>query len=224
MTLKKFLAAVAALALVTTLQTGIPALAAGGSSTPEKKVAESPADEAKAHYNAGLAARDQAWALQDRLADAEEVEIEKLHKKIKNNYERAIREYRSAVSKDPKMFQAYSSLGYALRKTEDFRNALNAYNSALEINPEYTEALEYRGEAWLGLNQPELAKKDYTVLVGLNQKHAAELLHSMKNWAASGRAEGEMKAADLEALNSWIAEEMSAIGEMADHSSGKGNW
>ena len=47
----------------------------------------------------------------------------------------------------PQNYKAANELGYALRKSGDYRKAIGAYNYALEINPNFHQATEYRGEA-----------------------------------------------------------------------------
>ncbi|MBI1725288.1 MAG: tetratricopeptide repeat protein, partial [Candidatus Tectomicrobia bacterium] len=65
------------------------------------------------------------------------------------NWGRAAELFQQAVKADPKHYQAYNMLGYALRKTGKPKEALEAYNRALSLKPDYAPAIEYRGEAHL---------------------------------------------------------------------------
>ena len=122
-------------------------LAAGGSSVPSAD----PADQAAEAYNRGLESRDKAWKLEEQAAASENAkERAKLEGKAQKEYAKAIRAFRSATESDPQMHQAFSSLGYALRKTGEYEESLAAYNQALDLEPGYTEAIEYRAEALSG--------------------------------------------------------------------------
>ena len=61
--------------------------------------------------------------------------------------------FQAAVKKNPALFQAWGSLGYAYRKVGNYPASLEAYGKALEIEPNYTPAIEYRAEAYLALNR-----------------------------------------------------------------------
>jgi len=62
------------------------------------------------------------------------------------------------ISADPKHDDAHSLLGFAHRKLGDYDRSLSFYNRALQLNPWHRGALEYLGEAYLELDQPERAK------------------------------------------------------------------
>jgi tetratricopeptide (TPR) repeat protein len=53
---------------------------------------------------------------------------------------------------------AYNLMGFAYRKLGDYDKALQSYDRALKLNPYHRGALEYLGEAYLELDQPESAK------------------------------------------------------------------
>lgn len=190
--------------------------AAGGSSagvptTPE--VEESPEQNATRHYNMGLKARDKAWELEEKAAAESGEKAEKLARKAQKEYERAIKYQRNAVTANPRMHQAYSSLGYALRKTGEFDESIKAYDKALSLSPGYTEAIEYRAEAYLALNRLEEAKEAYLILIRNDQARADELMTAMKKWLAEtdGRSEA-VSTAELEAFASWVEERADVAG------------
>jgi tetratricopeptide (TPR) repeat protein len=49
-------------------------------------------------------------------------------------------------------------MGFAYRKLGDYDRALQQYDRALALNPHHRGALEYLGEAYLEMDQPQLAK------------------------------------------------------------------
>jgi tetratricopeptide (TPR) repeat protein len=167
--------------------------------TPEQQAAEA--------YNEGLAYRDEAWKLTDKLEKAAPDDRTKLEGKIRRAYEGSIRSFESAVQHNPRMHQAYSSLGYAYRKTGNYTAALAAYDKALAIAPDYLEAVEYRGEAYLGLGRLDDAKAAWETLRPKNPQLASDLLQGMRTWIAKGRgAPGNVDVGTLDALERWVDE------------------
>ncbi len=179
--------------------------AAGGGGVPQG--AATVGDSAAAAYNRGLKSRDKAWELTDQLATATGKEREKIQKKIDKEYEKAIRAYRTALKTNPEMYQAHSSLGYALRKTGRYQEALESYDTALGIKPNYLEAIEYRAEAYLGLDRIEEAKEAYMLLFRTDRKHADELMAAMSRWVVE-RSENprDLSVAAIEEFAGWVRE------------------
>jgi tetratricopeptide (TPR) repeat protein len=212
---------------------GLPALAvcaaatafgAGGSSSETTPPAPKPSPEQRAaeHYNAGLASRDEAWALEkkgaaDGLADAER---DKLAGKARKAYEAATRSFEKAIEADPRMHQAWSDLGYARRQTGNYAGALTAYEQALALAPDYGRALEYLGEAYLGLDRVADAQGAYERLAKVDEKLASELLSAMVSWIGARRVEpGPIKVGELDALERWVGDRLT--GEPLPSSLGK---
>jgi tetratricopeptide (TPR) repeat protein len=63
-----------------------------------------------------------------------------------------------ATAERPWHDDAYNLMGFAYRKLGDYDKALQSYDRALELNPHHRGALEYLGEAYLELDQPDSAK------------------------------------------------------------------
>ena len=63
-----------------------------------------------------------------------------------------------ATEQRPWHDDAYNLMGFAYRKLGDYHKALQSYDRALKLNPYHRGALEYLGEAYLELDQPELAR------------------------------------------------------------------
>jgi tetratricopeptide (TPR) repeat protein len=200
----------AALLLATQLLVPITLWASGGSSASS----DDPQQEAADAYNRGLRHRDKAWELEKKLETISVVpERAKLETKIGKEYEEAIDSFRAATEANPKMHQAYSSLGYALRKTGDYVSSLEAYNQALALEPGYSEAIEYRAEAFLGLGRTEEAKEAYLELFRSDRARADELMEAMKTWVGERSAEpGAIDPAELQEFSAWV-EERSVIAE-----------
>lgn len=55
-------------------------------------------------------------------------------------------------------------LGYATRKSGDAERAVGFYEKALSLEPDFTQARQYLGEAWLQLGKPEKAKEQLAAI------------------------------------------------------------
>ena len=173
--------------------------------TPRK----SPAEEAAEHYNAGLQHRDKALALLKEASapSATEKEKGKLENKAAKEFGKAIDDYRQATRLNPKLYQAYSDMGFAQRKTGDYNGALESYNIALSVAADYGPAIEYRGEAYLGLDRVDDAKQAYLQLFPKDRPHADELLAAMKGWVEKHQSNpGQVTPAMLQSFSSWVQE------------------
>jgi len=194
------------------------ALAGGGSSKPTDETAETetrtPEQEAAVAYNLGISARNKAWKLEKQLETATEPkQQEKLDKKLSKSWKTAEANFERAVSKNPTLYEAHSDLGYCLRKQGRYDEALAAYDRALEIQPRYAEAIEYRAEAYLGLNRLDEAKQAYMLLFKGQSDQAPPLLEAMQQWVEAHSANpGNAAGADIEAFSAWVTERV----EIAD--------
>ncbi len=213
---------IASLAIVLILP--LAALAAGGSTTstsPESPPLD-PKVMAKDAYNRALKYRDKAWEYEAKATSAKtDKDQAKYEKKAGKEYEKARKALSSAIDDDPGLYQAHSSLGYVLRKTGDYESSLASYNRALEINPRYTEAIEYRAEAYLGLNRLEDAKEAYMELFRTDRKRANELMAAMQAWvdARQGDPAG-VDATVIGEFSGWVAERAEMAAQTGDSSGG----
>ncbi len=200
------------------LASSLPVLAAGGSSVPSTD----PADQAAEAYNSGIENRNKAWELEEQAASTTDAgKRAKLEARAQKEYDKAIRAFRSATESDPSMHQAFSSLGYALRKTGQFEESLAAYNQALELEPGYAEAIEYRAEAFLGLNRLDEAKEAYMQLFRDDRERADELMSAMQSWVEQRRADPQgLESRAVEEFSVWVEERLSVAANTATLSGG----
>lgn len=63
-----------------------------------------------------------------------------------------------AVKKNPKSPDAWSQLGFASRKSGNWKSGEGYYAKALALDPNHQEAMEYLGELYLETNRPDQAK------------------------------------------------------------------
>ena len=189
------------------------ALAAGGGSAPsgggsfnmpERQM--TPEEQAKQAYNQSVRAVKAA----DKLAkSAEETTDEKKKAKVldkaKHQYENARGYFASALQRKVDMYEAWNYVGYTSRKLGEYDKALQAYDEALRLNPNYGEAIEYRGEAYLALNRIEDAKNAYMLLFQGQRPLADQLMVAMQKWVTDRKAAGNA-APEVDALAQWIDE------------------
>ena len=80
-------------------------------------------------------------------------------------------------------------------------------STALELNPGYPEAVEYQGEAFLGLNKLDQAKEAYMSLFKESRSLADELMAAMRRWTDARRADAQGLAPEvLEEFSKWVDE------------------
>jgi tetratricopeptide (TPR) repeat protein len=172
--------------------------APGSPATPETMAADA--------FNSGLkhlTTGDKAGASQ-KPAD---------QKKAVDEYGKALKDFEKAVKLDPKNYKAFNGLGYAYRKSGDYTKALENYSAALKLSPNFPDAIEYRGEAYLGLNRPEDAKQAYLLLFASSRTHADTLLTAMKTWADKRHADpAGVSPSDLAAFEGWLHERAALAG------------
>jgi len=179
---------------------------AGGGSMGQPMKRLTPEEKAVVSYNAGLKHRDKAAKYEQKaIAETNEKKFAKLKKKNTKEYNKAIDDFEKAIKYYPRFYQAHSSLGYALRKVGRYEESLAAYNESLEINPFYDKAIEYRGEAYLGLNRLDEAKEAYMDLFQNDRVLADKLIAAMIAWVAARRDDaGGLDAAVIEQFAEWV--------------------
>lgn len=201
-------------------------LASGGSGAPSGAPPipnQSPEQRALDAYNRGLRSRNKAWKLEEKMKGLEGSELTKLEGKMEQSFSKAVDAYRKAIELNPELYQAYGSMGYALRRLGEYESALGSYNRALELNPNYPEAIEYRAEAYLGLNRTEEAQRAYAQLRIYAPALADELLAAFGEWIDSRRADpAGLDTGTVERIADWVRErrDVAAVTSSAEASRG----
>jgi tetratricopeptide (TPR) repeat protein len=187
---------------------------ASGSKTPSAPSADasmpmrSPEEMAIAAYNSGIDHKDKGLKIEETAAVAKDAkERAKVVDKAKKEYEKALKDFKSAASNSPQMYQAYNGMGFSYRKTGDYAKALEMYDRALQLKPGFPDAIEYRGEAYLGLNRVEDAKQAYLEILAADRKQADTLMAAMRQWIEQKKADpGGVDPAVVSGLESWVRE------------------
>lgn len=181
---------------------------AGGGAVDAQQRQLSPEAQAQSAYNQGVRVVQQADKSQQTASAAtagkkQAKEIGRANKL----YKKASDYFAAAVEANPQMHEAWNYLGYTSRKLGQYGDALGAYDEALRLKPTYAEAIEYRAEAYLGLNRIEDAKGAYLHLFAAARPLADQLMAAMRKWITERRADAAgTAAADVDAFAQWIDE------------------
>lgn len=150
----------------------------GADSLPERE------SEAVYYYKKGLKQRDKAWKYEEKAAGRPDGDRRRKNylEEAQEAYEDAIGYYKRALNHDNRLYQAYSSLGYALRKIGSLDESVIAYQNALFINPDYPEAIEYLAETRLHLGEYDAVTAAHRKLVELEPEYARQLAQAIDEW------------------------------------------
>ena len=210
------------IALILFLATTCTAFGAGGGPMPNSSSMQTrepltPEEQARNAYNAGVRLVEKADGLStDAMHQDDERKKTKGRAKAEQAYTTAMKKFANATELQPSNYQAWNYLGYTNRKVGKYDAALAAYDRALRLKPDYAEAIEYRGHAYLGLNRLGEAKEAYLALFAGNRQLAASLLAGMQEWV--GRHRGNAEGVDgttLESFASWVSERSTIASQTA---------
>jgi tetratricopeptide (TPR) repeat protein len=194
----------------------MPSMGSGGMDT-HNTGKQSPEDQARTSYNAGVRAVGKADDLgADAARQTDAKKQAKIADKAKADYAAALKKFLRATELNPGMYEAWNYAGYTSRMLGDYDGALLAYDRALRLKPGYPEAIEYRGHAYLGLNRLSEAKEAYLTLYAGNRKLASQLLVAMQTWVGEhrGNASG-VDVAMVESFASWVSERSTIASQTA---------
>jgi Flp pilus assembly protein TadD len=138
--------------------------ASGDETTPDNRAV------AEQEYKKGYKDSKDATKLKKSGKTAEATE--KFSKALKH-FEEAIRLYEPYA-------EAWNMVGYCSRNNGDLRRAFDAYDRSLAINPDYEEAHEYVGEAYVMAGNLEKAKEQLAWLTAKKSGEAKELAESIE--------------------------------------------
>jgi tetratricopeptide (TPR) repeat protein len=189
------------------------ALAANGSPMPAapgpsaSAPSMTPEDLARDAYNSGLGHKDKGVKYELDAEKQSAKDRDKTLSKAKDEYGKALKDFKHAADLMPAAPQPYNGMGFALRKTGDAAKALEMYDKALQIAPGFPDAMEYRGEAYLALDKIDQAKEAYLALFATDREQADQLMKAMTAWVAKHQADAAgVDPGAVSSLDSWIKE------------------
>ena len=176
----------------------------GGMSVPQVSTPKTPEQVAADHYRAGERHNRRAAKAVRKAADADSDKRRERHtKRAQKEFEKAVARFQQVLKIMPTSHEAANELGFALRGTGNYEEALRAYNYALQVDPNYLPAIEYRAQALMHLGQFDQTKQAYMRLFNEDADLAAQLMNAMTEWQAA-RSASAMNA-DERAFADWVS-------------------
>jgi tetratricopeptide (TPR) repeat protein len=172
-------------------------------STPAPDLSQDAAMKARLNYNLGYEIFEKTVQMENAAASSS-AKARAAEPEVKKGFAEAREYFRTVVAADPNMKEGWNLLGYTSRRLGDYEESLSAYDSALKLQPDYPEAIEYRAELFLLTGRLDQAKQAYASLQKSSPSYAGVLLQSMRNWAGTSAA-AQVATADRDAFKSWVA-------------------
>lgn len=131
---------------------------------------------------------------------------------VMDGFRSAREKFRKAAEADPTMKEAWNMVGYTSRRLGDYAESLKAYETALRLQPDYAEAIEYLAELYVLTGKLEDAKASFTKLVKLSPSYASTLLQSMRDWLKGpGKTATSVTAAQRDEFAGWVSRQKVAL-------------
>ncbi len=223
-------AALLALASMSVFASGGGSMRVPSGPSMDSPQSRSPEQLAAQDYNSGLRELGKAKDHEGDAAKAANDEKKaKALDKARKAYGDALDRFERAVDQDPGLYQAWNYVGFCQRHLGDYEAALTAYSRALELQPGYGEAVEYRAEAFLGLNRLEDVKTEYMRLFRDVRPLADELMAAMHRWVEERQHDAKgVSGDDLTAFAKWVDERAAVAQQTASLTTGAskplGDW
>ena len=105
----------------------------------------------------------------------------------------AIREFRTAIQKNPNYASPYNNLGAAYDKEGRTEDALDAYRAARQINPDYAEVYFNMGKLYDKQRRIDQAVKEYLTAIEMDPDYAEAHNNLAIAYAALGRTDDAIR-------------------------------
>jgi tetratricopeptide (TPR) repeat protein len=193
---------------------GIPPITgSGGRTSQQSEIPSAPAevkpDKAAAKaYAAGMKSMQKAHELEDTIAKATDPDKKaKALAKLDDTYGRALEEFTEVLRNKNDMYDAWNKIGFIHLHFAAYRESIDDYNHALALKPDLQEAIQHRGEAFMGTDHLDEAKAAYMDLFFHARPLADQMMLTMQSWLQSHRADANgMSAADIDKFDKWVQE------------------
>jgi tetratricopeptide (TPR) repeat protein len=193
---------------------GIPPITGSGGRTPQQEeIPSAPAevkpDKAAAKaYAAGMKSMGKAKDLEDTIAKTSDPDKKaNLLAKLDDTYGRALEQFTDVLRNKSDMYDAWNKIGFIHLHFGAYRESIDDYKHALALKPDLQEAIEHRGEAFMGIDHLDEAKAAYMDLFFHDRPRADQMMTTMQTWLQSHRAAANgVRAADIDAFDKWLQE------------------
>jgi tetratricopeptide (TPR) repeat protein len=193
---------------------GVPPITGSGGKTsqvdeiPSTPLEVKPDKAAAKAYAAGIKTMTKARELEEAVAKATDPDKRaKAMSKLEDAYGKALDQFTEVLRNKNDMYDAWNQVGYVHLRFGAYREAIDDYNHALALKPDLLEAIQHRGEAYLGVDRLDEAKATYMDLFFHARPLADQMMVSMQAWLQSHRsAANGVRAADIDAFDKWLQE------------------
>jgi tetratricopeptide (TPR) repeat protein len=179
-----------------------------GGDIPSTTSTEKPDAAAKKAFKAGVKSMTRAHELEEAAAKASnpDKKADALDK-VGDAYNRALDQFTEALSNKGDMVEAWNYVGYIHLRFGAFGESVDDYNHALALKSDLLDAVEGRGEAYMGVDRLEEAQAAYMDLFNHDRALADKLMVVMQKWLESHRvAANGMRASAIDAFDKWLQE------------------
>ena len=193
---------------------GIQPITGSGGRTPQGNEIPSTPPEVKPDkaaakaYTAGMKSMLKAHELEDTIAKATDPDKKaKALSKLDDTYGRALEEFTEVLRNKNDMYDAWNKIGFIHLHFGAYRESIDDYNHTLALKPDLEEAIEHRGEAYMGIDHLDDAKATYMDLFFHARPLADQMMVTMQAWLKSHRTSANgIRAADIDAFDKWLQE------------------
>ena len=193
---------------------GVPPITGSGGRTPQQDQIPSAPPEVKPDkaaakaYASGMKSMQKAHELEDTIAKTTDPDKKaKALSKLDDTYGRALEEFTDVLRNKSDMYDAWNKIGFIHLHFGAYRESVDDYNHALALKPDLLEAIQHRGEAYMGTDHLDEAKAAYMDLFFHARPLADQMMVTMQSWLQSHRTSANgMRAADIDAFDKWLQE------------------
>lgn len=104
----------------------------------------------------------------------------------KKRFGKALKKFQEAAEIDATYYEAWNMVGFCSRKSGNLKRAFEAYEKCLTLNPEYAQAHEYLGEAYLMSGDVKKAKEQLLWLVSRKSEESGTLTQKIEEYQKTG--------------------------------------
>jgi tetratricopeptide (TPR) repeat protein len=193
---------------------GIPPITgSGGRTQHQEEIPTAPPDvkpdkAASKAYAAATKSMAKAHELEDAIAKATDPDKKaKAVSKLEDTYGKALDQYTEVLRNKNDMYDAWNQIGYVHLRFGAYRESIDDYNHGLALKPDVAEAIQHRGEAYLGIDHLDEAKAAYMDLFFHARPLADQLMLGMRAWLQNHRtAANGVRASEIDAFDKWVQE------------------
>lgn len=174
-------------------------------SEPAPDLSEDSIMAARLNYNVGYERFEKALQRENAGSALRGAAARESQQAVRQGLTEARERFRAATQADPGLKEAWNLIGYTSRRLGDYEESLVAYDKALQLQPGYPEAIEYRAELFLLTGRLTDVRAAYHTLRDVSPSYAGVLRQSMQDWVAAKSPAPGVTQADRAAFAAWVA-------------------